>query len=94
MVIRLIQKSRLASTSKFGVALDIDGVLIRGGQCLKGTRRALEMLNGDNKHNRQIPHVFLTNGGGLLHESRHSGGYHGNESFDTLFCYEVILLLR
>ncbi|KAI3654241.1 hypothetical protein MP228_000960 [Amoeboaphelidium protococcarum] len=70
MSIRLIQKSRLASTSKFGVALDIDGVLIRGGQCLKGTRRALEMLNGDNKHNRQIPHVFLTNGGGLLEKKK------------------------
>lgn len=41
-------------------AFDIDGVLIRGGIVLDQGKRALKLLK-----ERNIPHVFLTNGGGV-----------------------------
>ncbi|KAJ2733374.1 hypothetical protein IW152_003112 [Coemansia sp. BCRC 34962] len=47
------------------VALDIDGVLVRGRRALDEGRRALQMLSGDNRLGRRIPFVLLTNGGGV-----------------------------
>jgi HAD superfamily hydrolase (TIGR01456 family) len=51
--------------ARFGVALDIDGVLIRGSHLLPNTRRALEIL-----FNARIPTVFITNGGGLTEKQK------------------------
>ncbi|KAJ2685029.1 hypothetical protein IWW39_004540 [Coemansia spiralis] len=47
------------------VALDIDGVLVRGKRALDEGRRALQMLSGANRLRRRIPFVLLTNGGGV-----------------------------
>ncbi|KAJ1879091.1 hypothetical protein LPJ71_010829, partial [Coemansia sp. S17] len=47
------------------VALDIDGVLVRGKRALDEGRRALQMLSGNNRLRRRIPFVLLTNGGGV-----------------------------
>ncbi|KAJ2827291.1 hypothetical protein GGI24_002684 [Coemansia furcata] len=47
------------------VALDIDGVLVRGKRALDEGRRALQMLSGNNRLGRRIPFVLLTNGGGV-----------------------------
>ncbi|KAJ2908659.1 hypothetical protein GGI21_002666, partial [Coemansia aciculifera] len=47
------------------VALDIDGVLVRGKRALDEGRRALQMLSGDNRLRMRIPFVLLTNGGGV-----------------------------
>jgi HAD superfamily hydrolase (TIGR01456 family) len=42
------------------VALDIDGVILKGGKLLSGAKEAIQLL-----HNKRIPFVFLTNGGGI-----------------------------
>ena len=47
-------------SSSFGVVFDIDGVLLRGGQPLLGAHESLSYLQS-----REIPFVFLTNGGGV-----------------------------
>ncbi|KAJ2885633.1 hypothetical protein H4R27_001214 [Coemansia aciculifera] len=47
------------------VALDIDGVLVRGKRALDEGRRALQLLSGNNRLRRRIPFVLLTNGGGV-----------------------------
>ena len=44
-----------------GVALDVDGVLVRGGAVIPGASSALKRLV---KH--KVPFVFVTNGGGWL----------------------------
>ncbi|TYZ61307.1 hypothetical protein PybrP1_010531 [[Pythium] brassicae (nom. inval.)] len=49
----------------FGIAFDIDGVLIRGGKELPRARRVLESLRGNN-----VPHLFLTNGGGCMEAAK------------------------
>jgi HAD superfamily hydrolase (TIGR01456 family) len=51
--------------ARFGVALDIDGVLIRGSHLLPHARPALQML-----FDSQIPTVFLTNGGGITEQQK------------------------
>ncbi|KAG2519354.1 hypothetical protein JM16_007183 [Phytophthora kernoviae] len=53
------------STSSFGIAFDIDGVLIRGGHELPKARRVLESLRTNG-----VPHIFLTNGGGCMEEDK------------------------
>lgn len=47
------------------VVLDIDGVLIRGGNLIKGADKAVANLK---KHG--IPYVFVTNGGGTLESKK------------------------
>ncbi|KAJ1805161.1 hypothetical protein LPJ75_005393, partial [Coemansia sp. RSA 2598] len=47
------------------IAFDIDGVLVKGKHALDQGRRALAMLNGDNRFGIKIPFVLLTNGGGV-----------------------------
>lgn len=48
---------------KFGFALDIDGVLLRGAHVIPRANAALQFLR-----RAKIPHVLLTNGGGLPEE--------------------------
>ena len=43
------------------VAIDIDGVLVRGNTVIQGAKNAIQLL----QRNR-IPHVFVSNGGGVL----------------------------
>ncbi|OWZ20574.1 HAD hydrolase protein [Phytophthora megakarya] len=54
-----------ASAPSFGIAFDIDGVLIRGGHELPKAKRVLESLRSNN-----VPHIFLTNGGGCMEEDK------------------------
>ncbi|KAK9123773.1 hypothetical protein Sjap_013375 [Stephania japonica] len=53
----------------FGVAFDIDGVLIRGGTPIGGSPQALKRLY-DNAGALRIPFLFLTNGGGVPESKR------------------------
>ncbi|CEP13796.1 hypothetical protein [Parasitella parasitica] len=54
----------------YAFAFDIDGVLIKGKHHIPEATRALKLLNGDNIHNRNIPFVLLTNGGGVTEEEK------------------------
>lgn len=48
-----------------GIAFDIDGVLMRGGQPIDGAPQALRQLyHINNPSHARIPFIFLTNGGG------------------------------
>ncbi|CAK4681068.1 hypothetical protein LEN26_011131 [Aphanomyces euteiches] len=50
---------------RFGIAFDIDGVLIRGGQALPHAAKTIRRLQ-----ERCVPHIFLTNGGGCREEKK------------------------
>ncbi|GBG77616.1 hypothetical protein CBR_g24062 [Chara braunii] len=54
---------------RFGVALDIDGVLLKGRHPMPGAERALRRLvrltAEASSGERHVPFVFLTNGGGV-----------------------------
>ncbi|ETV95276.1 TIGR01456 family HAD hydrolase, variant [Aphanomyces invadans] len=50
---------------RFGIAFDIDGVLIRGGKALPQAAKIIRELQ-----QRQVPHIFLTNGGGCREEKK------------------------
>ncbi|CAH9088079.1 unnamed protein product [Cuscuta epithymum] len=50
--------------SSFGIAFDIDGVLLRGSIPISGSSHALRRLY-DNFGTMRVPFVFLTNGGGI-----------------------------
>ncbi|XP_073119201.1 cardiolipin synthase (CMP-forming) / mitochondrial hydrolase fusion protein-like isoform X1 [Henckelia pumila] len=57
----------LHSTSahnSFGIAFDIDGVILRGGTPIGNSQRALKRLYDDSGA-LKIPFLFLTNGGGI-----------------------------
>ncbi|KAF7543556.1 hypothetical protein G7046_g9975 [Stylonectria norvegica] len=54
----------------FVFAFDIDGVLVRGGEPIPEALEAMKVLNGENKYGIQVPHIFLTNGGGKTEEER------------------------
>ncbi|KAI9183503.1 hypothetical protein H9P43_004421 [Blastocladiella emersonii ATCC 22665] len=49
---------------------DVDGVLVQGGRVLPEARRALAVVNGDNPRNVAIPHLYLTNGGGVTEAAK------------------------
>mmetsp|Transcript_21653 Transcript_21653/g.31064 ORF Transcript_21653/g.31064 Transcript_21653/m.31064 type:complete len:309 (-) Transcript_21653:1496-2422(-) len=49
------------------VALDIDGVLLKGSQVLQGARRSIQKLSFN-----KVPFVFVTNGGGVSEEDKAS----------------------
>ncbi|CAN0078156.1 unnamed protein product, partial [Heterosigma akashiwo] len=53
------QHAHLAMPPGVGFALDVDGVLCRGGEVIKGAPAAIRLLQ---QHN--IPHIYLTNSGG------------------------------
>ncbi|XP_010253467.1 PREDICTED: uncharacterized protein YKR070W isoform X4 [Nelumbo nucifera] len=55
----------------FGIAFDIDGVIIRGHTPIGGSQQALRRLYGDCGM-LKIPFVFLTNGGGVPESKRAS----------------------
>lgn len=52
--------SSFEAKRRWGVALDIDGVLIRGGSPIPGSAEAVRRLRAAG-----VPHVFMTNGGGV-----------------------------
>lgn len=52
---------------RFGIALDIDGVLVRGPLPLPGARSSLSRL-----HALSIPYCLLTNGGGITERAKAS----------------------
>ena len=59
------------------VALDIDGVLLRGGQTIPPAHHALNSLQ-----QAEIPFIFLTNGGGVKEEQKaHDLNYKFNNKF-------------
>lgn len=73
MLVTVNGQIRLHSTTshpKFGFALDIDGVLIKGNRVLPQARRALRLLDGENSTGKKIPFVLLTNGGGVTEEQK------------------------
>ncbi|CAI5731219.1 unnamed protein product [Hyaloperonospora brassicae] len=55
----------LRSGPSFGIAFDIDGVLIRGGHALPKAKRVLNSLRANN-----VAHIFLTNGGGCMEDEK------------------------
>jgi HAD superfamily hydrolase (TIGR01456 family) len=63
---RLISNAHsLPKTAAF--AFDIDGVLVKGSKVLPQAKTALQLLN-----TRQIPYIFLTNGGGVTESQKAS----------------------
>ncbi|KAG9316204.1 HAD hydrolase [Chiua virens] len=58
------------TASPLAFVLDIDGVLIRGDNALPAAKRALSILDGDNKYGIKIPYLLLTNGGGVSESAR------------------------
>ncbi|XP_021809154.1 uncharacterized protein YKR070W isoform X1 [Prunus avium] len=64
--------SQLSSQSKppsFGIAFDIDGVVLRSEAPIGGSPQVLRRLY-DDSGNLSIPYVFLTNGGGFTESKR------------------------
>lgn len=59
---------RLASSLAF--VFDIDGVLVRGKRALPAAKRALAILDGNNRFGIKIPYILLTNGGGVSEVTR------------------------
>ena len=71
--------SRLLSPRRsIGLAIDIDGVLLRGETVLSGASEALNLLR-----TLSIPHIFITNG------INHIGIDHENS-----ICRVLVLLTR
>ncbi|KAL6516505.1 hypothetical protein OROGR_019810 [Orobanche gracilis] len=62
-------RSQSSNPSSFGIAFDIDGVILRGEIPIGGSPQALKRLYDDSGTLR-IPYVFLTNGGGVPESSR------------------------
>lgn len=63
----VIDHKRVAS---YAFAFDIDGVIVRGPETIPEARKALRMLNGENKYNIRVPYIFITNGGGRSEKAR------------------------
>ncbi|KAL9236746.1 hypothetical protein vseg_011380 [Gypsophila vaccaria] len=65
--------SQLASSGgdspSFGIAFDIDGVLLRGNSPIGGSPSALQKLYNPSG-SLKVPYVFLTNGGGVRESKR------------------------
>ncbi|KAH6838131.1 hydrolase family protein / HAD-superfamily protein [Perilla frutescens var. hirtella] len=59
----------VACSSSFGLAFDIDGVILRGANPIGNSRRALRRLYNDSG-SLKIPFLFLTNGGGIPESRR------------------------
>ena len=56
-----ITHKRVAS---YCFAFDIDGVILKGPTLIPEAKKAIHMLNGNNKYNVIVPFIFVTNGGG------------------------------
>ncbi|XP_073066469.1 mitochondrial hydrolase YKR070W-like [Primulina eburnea] len=61
--------SDLSQLASFGIAFDIDGVILRGDTPIGGSPQALRRLY-DPSGALRIPYVFLTNGGGVPESKR------------------------
>ncbi|KAL3625934.1 hypothetical protein CASFOL_030463 [Castilleja foliolosa] len=61
--------SQTSNPASFGIAFDIDGVILRGETPIGGSPQALRRLYDDSGTLR-IPYAFLTNGGGVPESSR------------------------
>jgi HAD superfamily hydrolase (TIGR01456 family) len=48
-----------------GVAIDVDGVILKGGKLIEGANDAIQRLVKEN-----IPFIFITNGGGMLENQK------------------------
>ncbi|XP_040987928.1 uncharacterized protein YKR070W-like isoform X1 [Juglans microcarpa x Juglans regia] len=55
--------------SSFGIAFDIDGVVLRGRVPIGGSPQALRRLYGESGA-LKVPFIFLTNGGGIPESKR------------------------
>ncbi|KAL5082431.1 hypothetical protein RYX36_010852 [Vicia faba] len=64
-------KSERFSRPSFGIAFDIDGVILLGNTPVGGSPAALRKLY-DTQGRMKIPYVFLTNGGGIPEAKRAS----------------------
>ncbi|KAM0042749.1 putative HAD-superfamily hydrolase, subfamily IIA, HAD superfamily [Helianthus debilis subsp. tardiflorus] len=56
----------------FGIAFDIDGVILRGRSPVGDSPKALKRLYDDDSGSLKIPYLFLTNGGGIPESRRAS----------------------
>ncbi|KAM0999642.1 hypothetical protein ACFX15_006136 [Malus domestica] len=63
------QLSSQSTPDAFGIAFDIDGVVLRSEAPIGGSPRAFRRLY-DDSGNLRIPYVFLTNGGGFSESKR------------------------
>ncbi|KNA20312.1 hypothetical protein SOVF_053570 [Spinacia oleracea] len=61
--------SHSSSRNAFGIAFDIDGVLIRGNSPIGGSPQALNKLYHP-EGSLKVPYCFLTNGGGVRESKR------------------------
>ncbi|GFP94852.1 uncharacterized protein ykr070w [Phtheirospermum japonicum] len=61
--------SQASNPASFGIAFDIDGVILRGETPIGGSPQALRRLY-DDSGTLKIPYAFLTNGGGVPESSR------------------------
>lgn len=61
--------SQSLHSASFGIAFDIDGVILRGDTPIGGSPQALKRLYDDSGALR-FPYVFLTNGGGVPESKR------------------------
>ncbi|XP_021888648.1 uncharacterized protein YKR070W-like, partial [Carica papaya] len=65
------QLSNHRKRPSFGIAFDIDGVILRGRLPIGGSPQALRRLYGDSaSRNLEVPFLFLTNGGGIPESRR------------------------
>ncbi|XP_050209567.1 uncharacterized protein YKR070W-like [Mercurialis annua] len=66
---QLQQNKITRSCSSFGIAFDIDGVILRGHVPIGGSAQALKRLYGYDG-SLEVPFLFLTNGGGIPESRR------------------------
>ncbi|XAR60501.1 hypothetical protein NMG60_11033910 [Bertholletia excelsa] len=68
---RSFSQLRAPSTRpSFGIAFDIDGVILRGNNTIGGSPEALRRLYDESSGTLRVPYVFLTNGGGVPESKR------------------------
>ncbi|CAI5723566.1 unnamed protein product [Peronospora destructor] len=63
--IDLTRSNASLSAPSFGIAFDIDGVLIRGGHELPKAKQVLQSLQKN-----KVPHIFVTNSGGCMEDKK------------------------
>lgn len=80
---------RHSAGCRLAVALDIDGVLLRGGNPIPSAKQALRKLAGENARQMRIPFIFLTNGGGVDEATK---ARQLSEMFDMYFDPEQVIL--
>lgn len=56
--------------SSYAFAFDIDGVILNGPNTIPCAKKAIRMLNGENKYHIMVPYIFVTNGGGKPESAR------------------------